>query len=156
MTGDSRSKIEHEIGHVADLSRAELVENWRKTFKSPPPKGIKRGLLERARAYHIQARAFGGLKPAARKWLMAIAEGSCISKSTPSERSGDSRGDSRHRNGTPLKPGVRLIREWNGVVHTVEVVEGGYTWNGETWTSLSAIARAITGARWSGPRFFGL
>ena len=52
--------------------------------------------------------------------------------------------------------GGRLLREWNGVTHIVEVEEGGYRWNGETYRSLSAVARAITGTRWSGPRFFGL
>ncbi|WP_423827748.1 DUF2924 domain-containing protein [Shimia abyssi] len=55
-----------------------------------------------------------------------------------------------------LKPGGRLIREWNGVTHVVEVVEGGFLWKGQRYASLSPIARAITGARWSGPRFFGL
>ncbi len=156
MTGDRLSKVEQEIGHVADLSRAELVENWRKMFKSPPPKGIKRGLLERASAYRIQARAFRGLKPAARKRLMAIAEGSCVAMPTPSERRGDSRTNARHRNGTTLTPGMRLIREWNGTVHQVDVIEGGFLWNGRTMKSLSTVAQAITGARWSGPRFFGL
>jgi len=55
-----------------------------------------------------------------------------------------------------LKPGARLIREWNGSSHIVEVVEDGFLWNGKRYRSLSAIARAITGTRWSGPRFFGL
>ena len=52
--------------------------------------------------------------------------------------------------------GTRLIREWNGATYEVEVLESGYLWRGETWSSLSAIAKAITGAKWSGPRFFGL
>jgi len=55
-----------------------------------------------------------------------------------------------------LKPGGRLLREWNGVTHVVDVTDGGFVWKGETWRSLSAIAREITGAHWSGPRFFGL
>jgi hypothetical protein len=55
-----------------------------------------------------------------------------------------------------LKAGTRLIREWNGIVHQVDVVEGGFVWNDRTMNSLSAVARAITGANWSGPRFFGL
>jgi hypothetical protein len=57
---------------------------------------------------------------------------------------------------TKLAPGGRLLREWNGVTHLVEVTADGYRWNGSTHRSLSAIARGITGARWSGPRFFGL
>lgn len=55
-----------------------------------------------------------------------------------------------------LKPGARLLREWNGRAHTVEVLDQGFLWNGEAYLSLSAVARAITGARWSGPRLFGL
>jgi len=60
------------------------------------------------------------------------------------------------RTSRSLAPGGRLLREWNGVTHVVEVSETGYRWNGTTHRSLSAVARAITGARWSGPRFFGL
>ena len=55
-----------------------------------------------------------------------------------------------------LQPGARLVREWNGSTHMVEVVDGGFVWNGERHRSLSVIARTITGDRWSGPRFFGL
>ena len=55
-----------------------------------------------------------------------------------------------------LAPGTRLLREWNGRTHQVDVTDDGFVWNGETYRSLSAVARAITGARWSGPRFFGL
>ncbi len=55
-----------------------------------------------------------------------------------------------------LHPGTRLIREWNGVTHRVEVEEQGLLWRGTRYSSLSAVARAITGARWSGPRFFGV
>ena len=146
MTGDRRSKIDQEIGRVADLSRAELVASWRKMFKAPPPKGIKRGLLERARAYRLQVRTFGGLKAATRKTLLARAG----VRETPGSAS------RRQRGVSTLKPGLRLIREWNGTVHRVAVVDGGFVWNGRTWKSLSAVAEAITGARWSGPRFFGL
>ena len=55
-----------------------------------------------------------------------------------------------------IKPGGRLLREWNGITHVVDVTEAGYVWKGKTRRSLSAIAREITGAHWSGPRFFGL
>jgi hypothetical protein len=153
MTGNRRSKIDQEIGRMADLSGAELVASWRKMFKAPPPKGIKRGLLERARAYRLQVRAFGGLKPASRKRLLAIAEGR-VAESEASRANVDD--DAIRHDRAKLKPGARLIREWNGVVHTVDVVDGGFLWNGRNWKSLSAVAEAITGARWSGPRFFGL
>ena len=131
---------------MADLSGAELAASWRKMFKAQPPKGIKRGLLERARAYRLQVRAFGGLKPATRKTLLASAG----VREPPGSVS------PRQRGVSTLKPGMRLIREWSGTVHRVDVVEGGFVWNGKTWKSLSAVAEAITGARWSGPRFFGL
>jgi hypothetical protein len=55
-----------------------------------------------------------------------------------------------------MKPGTRLVREWNGRIHHVEVVSDGFVWNGKTHRSLSVIAREITGVQWSGPRFFGL
>ena len=65
------------------------------------------------------------------------------------------RGDVRAKS-SRLRPGGRLVREWNGVSHVVDVTVDGYLWNGARHRSLSAIARAITGAHWSGPRFFGL
>jgi hypothetical protein len=55
-----------------------------------------------------------------------------------------------------LKPGTLLIREFGGEMHRVTVVAGGFSWKGLTYTSLSEVARAITGTRWNGPRFFGL
>ncbi len=70
---------------------------------------------------------------------------------------GTANGDHSGRKTAPtLQSGARLVREWNGVNHVVEVIEGGSVWNGDRHRSLSAIARAITGSRWSGPRFFGL
>ncbi len=70
---------------------------------------------------------------------------------------GAANGDHGGRKTAPtLQSGARLVREWNGSTHVVDVVEGGFIWNGDRHRSLSAIARTITGARWSGPRFFGL
>ena len=65
-------------------------------------------------------------------------------------------GDLARRRVARLKPGARLVREWRGQSHTVIVLEDGFEWQGKRWRSLSAIAREITGAHWSGPRFFGL
>jgi len=126
---------------MADLPRKELVKRWSKAYGAPPPKGIKRGLLERACAYHLQARQSGGLKPATRKALLAIAGGAPFERQTPRRE---------------LRQGARLVREWHGLTHQVEVTEAGFTWNGQSFASLSAVARAITGTHWSGPRFFGL
>ncbi len=136
--------IDREIGALADLPRADLVKRWCGFYRAKAPKGISRRMMVRAIAYEMQAKKYGGLKPAVSRRLQRIAAGLVAGepvaiKATPK-----------------LKPGARLVREWNGATHVVEVVDGGFIWNGERHSSLSAIARRITGARWSGPRFFGL
>lgn len=104
--------------------------------------GLSRRLLEHAVAYDLQTRARGGIKPALRRALAAASnsDGSAQLLS-PAKK---------------LQAGMRLLREWGGRTHTVEVSDHGFVWEGRRYTSLSAIARQITGARWSGPRFFGL
>ncbi len=96
------------------------------------------GLLARGIAYELQVRQIGGLSPAERKALGALAQG----RSNP--------------NPGLLKAGTRLYRSWRGVTQEILVLEGGFSWRGKSYTSLSEVARAITGTRWSGPRFFGL
>ncbi len=138
------ARLEREIDVLADLTRAELAERWRAHYRSVSPKGISRRLLIRGIAYEMQAKRYGGLKPATDRLLRMIANGTAD-------------GDHGGRKTAPrLQPGTQLVREWNGVSHVVEVIDGGFVWNGDRYRSLSSIARAITGARWSGPRFFGL
>jgi hypothetical protein len=96
--------------------------------------------LRRALAYELQSQTLGGPKARTIGDLGRIANGSASQASI----------------GTKLRPGAKLIREWHGRTWIVEVVEGGFLMAGERYVSLSAIARTITGARWSGPRFFGL
>ncbi len=137
------AELEREIGALVDLPRPALVERWRTHYRSDPPKGISRSLLVRAIAYEMQAKRYGALKPATDRRLRMF--------------NGTANGDHGGREtGSSLQPGTRLVREWNGVSHVVEVIDGGFIWKGDRHRSLSAIARAITGARWSGPRFFGL
>jgi hypothetical protein len=143
IEGD-RTAVEREIGELADLPRPDLVERWQGLHRAHPPKGISRRMLVRAIAYEMQAKKYGGLKPAVGRQLQKIANGLAIS------------GEVTVIAKPKFEPGARLVREWNGRSHVVEVVEGGFVWNGDRHSSLSAIARAITGARWSGPRFFGL
>src|SRR6202011_1702132 len=103
-----------------------------------------RDLLTRGIAYKLQERAYGGLSTAiARKLERASADplGRGAAKPTPP---------------ISLKPGTRLVREWRGVTNTVLIHADGIEWRGERYRSLSVVARKITGARWSGPRFFGL
>lgn len=128
------------IALLEGASRDELTAAWRKVYRSEPPKGASRRLLFGAVAHALQMQAHGLSEAKFRRRL---------------ERTGK-RPESVRTLRPTLMPGARLIREWNGSSHAVEVVENGYVWNGERYRSLSAIARAITGTRWSGPRFFGL
>lgn len=140
-----KATIEDNLVELAGLSREELAEKWRKRFGHAPPKGCGRSLLELAEAYAMQAMAFGALKPSLRRKLEGEVQ--CSRKSRSARRT---------MKASHLTPGTRLVREWNGKTHHVDVVDSGFFWNGARHQSLSAIAREITGARWSGPRFFGL
>jgi Protein of unknown function (DUF2924) len=140
------SAIDATLRELAGLPVDALRKSWARRFGQPPPKSISRRLLEYAAAYEVQARIHGGLKPAVRRKLLQIAlkrvDGAKLTSSAPP----------RH----VLSPGTRLLREWRGRSHTVEVTDHGFLYAGRQYRSLSEIARAITGARWSGPRFFGL
>ena len=136
------SAIDKLIGEIVSLPREELAAQWIKIYGHPPPKGVKKRFLERGLAYRAQCKRLGGLN---RKTRRQMEVGSSSQASAKSET----------RFGGPA-PGTRLIREWNGRSYTVEVLENGFSFKGATYNSLSAIAREITGARWSGPRFFGL
>jgi len=135
-----------EIAALSDLSRAALVEQWVTVYGRPPPKGLSRRLLEYAAVYNLQAKAFGRLKPAVRRKLRQLS-GSDHVGSPPTPRTAASK---------KISVGSRLVREWHGQTYTVDVLESGFQCDGQHYGSLSEIARAITGARWSGPRFFGL
>ena len=102
-----------------------------------------RDLMMRAIAYHMQEQRYGGLHSPTRRRLAGTDGGGAL-KRTPA------------RSPATLKPGTRLLRQWHGVIHEVIVLETGVRYRDKTWRSLSAVAREITGTRWSGPRFFGL
>ncbi|MEO3413717.1 DUF2924 domain-containing protein [Roseovarius sp. CAU 1744] len=126
------------LTEIETMDRAALSAAWDAVFGSPVPKRLSSPFLRRYLSFEIQARELGGL-PRGFVGKMQRAVRDNPGTSSPA-----------------LKPGGRLIREWNGVTHVVDVVEGGFVWKGQRYASLSPIARAITGARWSGPRFFGL
>jgi Protein of unknown function (DUF2924) len=132
-----------ELEALPGLSRDVLKERWRVLYGAPPPSHLGRPLLLRAIAYRLQEQVFGGLDAATRRRLTQAAE-YIASGREPSDRS------------AKIKPGTRLLREWQGVVHEVIVLETSVQYRGKSWPSLSAVAREITGARWSGPLFFGL
>ena len=134
-----RVDLADELRALTGLSRRSLTEKWSALYGAPPPPRTSRSLMLRAVAYKLQERAYGGLAPAVRRILMEAVE-------TSSARQ-------RRR---PLRPGTVLLREWQGVTHRVTVIEAGVLYDGKRYRSLSEAARLITGARWSGPRFFGL
>ena len=126
------------VNELAGKSHAELLPIWKDLFDRPPPKRLSAPLMRRILAHEIQLRGSRGFSKRKQAQLIKLA-----------------RGEARER-APSLLPGGRLIREWNGATHEVEVLEKGFSWRGQTYRSLSAIAQAITGTRWSGPRFFGL
>ena len=127
-------------------SRDNLVEAWKRDHGRPPPKRTSNRLLTLSAAYHQQVVEHGPLSRKAERELERW--GSTNGKSTA--------GREAKKPKQKLTNGTRLIREWNGKEHIVDVVDGGFLFDGETYGSLSKIARAITGAHWSGPRFFGV
>ena len=133
-----------DLAALKGASRAELVAAWRRLFRALPPKQLGRDLLELGVAWKLQESALGGLSASAKRQLTELGRTLGERAELPPTRK------------LSLKPGVRLIREWGGKTHEVTVLETGFGWAGKTWPSLSAIARAMTGTRWSGPRFFGL
>jgi hypothetical protein len=126
-----------EIAHIRPLAPDALRRRWQAEFGRKPPTGLSKYLLGRRIATRIQEQAFGGLDRDSLTVLAGLAR----------------RGVAARRH---LKPGTVLVREYQGQRHTVTVGRDGFDWQGSTYPSLSAIARAITGTAWSGPRFFAL
>jgi hypothetical protein len=135
--------LEAEIARLRGLSLAELRDVWSDRLGEPPQ--LPSTELTRCwLAWELQAAKRGGLDAATRRHLRQLAR----SPATSSVSSASS--------GASVKPGTVLTREWAGASYKVVVLDGGFSWNGRTWASLSEIATKITGTRWSGPRFFGL
>lgn len=122
------------------MSGDTLAAAWMETFATAMPE-VAPSLLRRALAYERQERKFGGLPTVVRKQLDAVSADQTAAMPEPPRK---------------LKPGTRLVREWNGTRYTVLVTAEGFEFAGKSWRSLSMIARHITGTQWSGPRFFGL
>jgi hypothetical protein len=134
-----------EIEDLDHLSRAKLRELWEREFAEKPPSSIGRDILALGIAYVRQERRYGGLpKPVARELNRLL-----------SRVLGESSGSADHIMPLP-RAGTVLRREWRGVTHHVTIVEDGFLWSGKKYPSLSFIARAITGTKWNGPRFFGM
>ena len=132
-----------DLEALRKLAREELKRRWHCLYGSTCPAHMSRILLLRALAYRMQEQALGGLDRATRRRLARAADDLAGARPPAASR-------------PKIKPGTRLLREWQGVVHEVIVLESSVHYRGESWPSLSAVAREITGARWSGPRFFGV
>lgn len=126
------------------IGYAMLRAEWRRLYRSLPPKRVARELLVLGVAWKVQEQALGGLSAATKRSL------ACLTQTLERE------GDVKRNRIVQLKPGAKLVREWHGKSHTVLVLDDGFEWRGKRWRSLSTIAKAISGAHWSGPRFFGL
>lgn len=126
------AKLTDQLAALAQMQRSELQQEWERVCKRPAPR-LSADLLRLGVAYRLQEKSRGGL--------------SRVSLSELTEKSVGRRA---------IKPGTRLVRSWNGRTISVEVEEEGFVFEDRHYPSLSAIAREVTGAHWSGPRFFGL
>jgi hypothetical protein len=136
-----RAVIDDEVRGLEALDTGALKERWLELYGSDPPKGLSAKLMRRAIAYELQVNASGGPKSSIRKTLQRS-----VSKVAHAESNAAIR----------IPPGTRLIRQWHGDTYVVDVSEDGVRWKDRSFSSLSAVAREITGARWNGRKFFGV
>ena len=142
-----QQEVEAQLAKLPTMSRAELQSLWQELFQRPPSAKLRREMLIPILAYRIQELAFGGLKESTLKRLRELAR-------TALET---------HANGkkSVIQPMVRpkvgtcYVREYNGKLHEVTVLDTGYEFEGQSYRSLTEIAKIITGTKWSGPTFFG-
>ena len=132
------------IKELPRLSKPKLVTLWRELFAASPHPKLRRTLMIPILAYQIQEQAYGGLKACTRRRLKKLAEELEQNRKAPLV------------NKPHLRTGTKLLRRWQGQMYEVLVVEEHFEYRGKRYTSLSEIARQITGTRWSGPAFFGL
>ena len=126
--------LDDRLQALTAMSLAELREEWTRGYREPAPR-LAADLLRHGIAYQLQMKMMG-------KGSAKVARGHQLDGVPQASRQ--------------LRPGAQLVRSWNGRTVAVDVMDSGYRYDGRDWTSLSAIARAVTGAHWSGPRFFGL
>ena len=140
------SEVEQELQRLSTMTLGELRTKWQLLNRSPAPTAMSKELLCLAISYQMQEQVSGSLS---RRTLLRI-------KALEDRNAGGKR--TRHVHATPLlKPGAKLLREWRGKIHEVLTLEKGqFAFNGKIYRSLTVITREITGAHWSGPRFFGL
>lgn len=130
------------LAKIAEMEPASLAKEWARRYGAAAP-SISPELLRLGLAYKVQEQRQGGVSRTTKTVMKrALVQTEQPSRAAPQVRK--------------LTPGTRLVRDWHGVGHTVTVLEEGFEYDGKRWASLSAIAKAITGAHWNGPYFFGL
>lgn len=139
----SKSNLDERVAALTTMSSAQLRGQWLQLFRSGAPT-VSRTLLALAISYRLQEKAVGGLPASAKRELARLGAQYVRTGELATDPAGS------------LKVGTRLVRNWGGAAHHVTVRDTGFDYNQKTYRSLSHIARDITGANWSGPRFFGL
>jgi hypothetical protein len=130
------------LGRLADMPPEELKHEWARRYGAPAP-NLSPELLRLGIGYRLQEERRGSISRSTRSLLRQVAA-----------RAGEA--DNKKLLPRKLTLGTRLVRDWHGVGHTATVLDGGFEYDGKQWRSLTAIANAITGTKWNGPRFFGL
>jgi Protein of unknown function (DUF2924) len=136
------------VANLQGLDLNGLRRQWRAHLGGEPPAHLPRWLLMKVLAYRLQADPFGDLDKSIRRILRS---GKDDGVGAPFDRR-----EPQTREGVSLKVGALLVREWKGRLERVMILEEGFAWSGQTFGSLSQIAKAITGTNWNGHRFFGL
>ena len=137
----AKGRAQPGLRSLANAQRQHLREQWRTLYRCDPPEKLPSCWLRMAVAFRLQERAHGTLKPSLRRQL---------------EQYGSASGEEPGAAPTKVAAGTVLVREWQGVSHTVTILDKGVSYDGKLYRSLTAVADAITGAHWSGPEFFGL
>jgi hypothetical protein len=139
------------LAGLEGLELEGLRRQWRNHLGGEAPAHLPRWLLLRVLGHRLQVAAFGDLDKSVRRLLRDEADGAGSQSTAPFDRR-----DAQTRDGIALRPGALLVREWQGKLERVMVLEEGFAWNGKNFGSLSQIAKAVTGTNWNGHRFFGL
>jgi hypothetical protein len=151
-SSSERERLEAAVASLSGLNADQLRLQWRNHLGGIPPAHLPEWLLARVLAYRIQAAAFGDLN---RAILRRLREMNGEALESGQARPFATRGPTT-RGGVGLKSGALVVRDWNGRIERVMVLDEGYAWNGCVHRSLSQVAKAITGTNWNGHRFFGL
>jgi hypothetical protein len=138
-----KADLEAQLTRLPTAETASLRDLWRDLFGAPPHRKLRRELLIPILAYRLQEKALGEIKPLTARRLQSIANEIGEGKKPAARSLGP-------------RPGTRMVRQWQGKLYEVVTLESGFMFDGQKYRSLSEIARAITGTRWSGPAFFGL